>query len=331
MAHWDDLRIFLAVSRGQSLSRAGRVLKLDAATVGRRIARLEAAMGARLFTRSPQGYLPTDEGGRLVSHAQAIEAEMERARDTLSGAGEGISGQVRIGAPDGAANYLLPQVVAAIMALNPGLEVQIVALPRVFSLTRREADMVIAVSKPEQGRVIATKIADYHLHLAASEAYLAAAPPITALADLKAHRIIGYIPDMIFDRELDYLSDLGIDHPPVASNSVSVQVNLIRQGAGLGVVHDFALPATPGVRRVLSDRFSLLRSFFLVRHADDRHVPRIQRFADALMSGVRAEVARLESLVPNPEVDRAALLLASGQDGPGVENRLDKLAPDVSA
>ena len=72
MADWDDLKVFLAVARGESLSRAGRVLKMDAATVGRRIARLEVALAARLFTRSPQGYLLTDEGGRLVAHAEAM-------------------------------------------------------------------------------------------------------------------------------------------------------------------------------------------------------------------------------------------------------------------
>ncbi|PVH27973.1 LysR family transcriptional regulator [Pararhodobacter oceanensis] len=296
MADWDDLRVFLAVARGESLSRAGKVLKLDAATVGRRVARLEAAMGARLFTRSPQGYGLTDEGGRLVSHAQAIESEMARAHDALTGAGEGITGQVRIGAPDGAANYLLPQVVAEIVAENPALEVHIVALPRVFSLSRREADMVIAVSRPEQGRVIAHKIADYRLHLTAAQSYLDKAPPLTTLDDLPAHRIIGYIPDMIFDRELDYLSDLGIDQPPVASNSVSVQLNLIRHGAGVGVVHDFALPAVDGVRRILTDQVSLTRAFHLVRHADDRNTPRIERFAAALVSGFRRELARLEAL-----------------------------------
>lgn len=294
MADWDDLKVFLAVARGESLSRAGRVLKLDAATVGRRVARLEEAMGARLFTRSPQGYLLTDEGARLVAPAEAIEAQMARAAEALAGPAEGISGQVRIGAPDGAANYLLPQVVARIVAANPGLEVQIVALPRVFSLTRREADMVIAVSKPEQGRVIATKITDYRLSLAASDAYLGSAPPLGSLADLSAHRVIGYIPDMIFDRELDYLADLGVEQPPVASNSVSVQLNLIRQGAGVGVVHDFALPAAPGVRRVLTRDFGLTRAFHLIRHADDRRVPRIERFAEALTLGLRAEVARLE-------------------------------------
>lgn len=294
MADWDDLKVFLAVARGESLSRAGRVLKLDAATVGRRVARLEEAFGARLFTRSPQGYVLTDEGARLVAPAEAIEAQMARAAEALAGPAEGISGQVRIGAPDGAANYLLPQVVAWIVAANPGLEVQIVALPRVFSLTRREADMVIAVSKPEQGRVIATKITDYRLSLAASDAYLGSAPPLGSLADLRAHRVIGYIPDMIFDRELDYLADLGVEQPPVASNSVSVQLNLIRQGAGVGVVHDFALPAAPGVRRVLTRDFGLTRAFHLIRHADDRRVPRIERFAEVLVAGLRAEVARLE-------------------------------------
>lgn len=295
MADWDDLKVFLAVARGESLSRAGRMLKLDAATVGRRVARLEAAFGARLFTRSPQGYVLTDEGARLIAPAEAIEAQMARAAEALAGPAEGISGQVRIGAPDGAANYLLPQVVARIVAANPGLEVQIVALPRVFSLTRREADMVIAVSKPEQGRVIATKITDYRLSLAASDAYLGSAPPLGSLADLPAHRVIGYIPDMIFDRELDYLADLGVEQPPVASNSVSVQLNLIRQGAGVGVVHDFALPAAPGVRRVLTRDFGLTRAFHLIRHADDRRVPRIERFAEVLVAGLRAEVARLEA------------------------------------
>ena len=296
MADWDDLRVFLAVARGESLSRAGRVLKLDAATVGRRVARLEGALGVRLFARSPQGYRLTDDGARLQAHAQAVEAELTRAQDSLAIPQEGISGQIRIGAPDGCANYLLPQVVAAICADNPGLEVQIVALPRVFNLNRREADMVVSVSQPESGRVLCHKIADYRLHLAASEDYLARAGAPRELADLKGHRIIGYIPDMIFDRELDYLAALGVEAPPIASNSVSVQLNLIRQGAGLGVVHDFALPFAPGVRRVLSDAYGLRRAFHLIRHVDDRHVPRLERFAAALIARMRAEITRLEAL-----------------------------------
>ena len=296
MADWDDLRIFLAVARGQSLSRAGRVLKLDAATVGRRVARLEAAMGALLFTRSPQGYALTDEGARLMTHAQMIEAEMARAQDALAGPDEGLKGQIRVGAPDGCANYLLPQVVAAICAENPALDVQIIALPRVFNLSRREADMAIGVSAPQAGRLSVQKITDYRLHLAAAETYLDRHPPITDLEALKTHRIIGYIADMIFDSELDYLAALGLDRVALASNSVAVQVNAIRLGAGLGVVHDFALPSAPGLRRVLPQSFSLTRSFYLIRHLDDQRVARLNRFADLLCRGLRREVNRLEEL-----------------------------------
>ncbi|MBI1171236.1 LysR family transcriptional regulator [bacterium] len=291
---WDDLRIFLAVARTESLSAAGRGLKIDPATVGRRIARLEDAIGARLFTKSPQGYGLTEEGTRLLSHAQRAEAAVEGAAEALSGP-EGLTGQIRIGAPDGCANYLLPQVLARICDANPGLEVQVVALPRVFNLSKREADMAIGVSRPEAGRLTVQKLTDYHLHLAASRAYLERHPVIRGVGDLQAHRFVGYIPDMIFDKELDYLSEIGVKAPPLASNSVSVQLNFLRQAAGLGVVHDFALPSAPELTRVIPELISLKRAFWLIRHADDGRVERLNRFAGLLVAEVRAEMARLEA------------------------------------
>lgn len=292
---WDDMRVFLAVARGESLSRAGRVLRLDPATVGRRVARLEERLAARLFARSPQGYALSDAGQRLMVHALAAEQAMSGAAAALGGEAGRLTGQLRIGAPDGCANYLLPQVVAAICDENPGLEVQIVALPRVFNLSKREADMAIAVSPPAAGRLTVQKITDYHLHLAAARGYLARSGAIRARADLKGHRMIGYIPDMIFDSELDYLTELGTPSPPLASNSVSVQLNWVRQGAGVAVVHDFALPSAPEVRRILTSDISLTRAFYLIRHIDDRRVERLNRFAEALAHGLRAEVLRLEA------------------------------------
>lgn len=298
MADWDDLRLFLAVARAESLSGAGRVLRLDPATVGRRIARLEEAVAARLFVKSPQGYALTDDGQRLLAHAERVEQAMQGAWEELragQGAG-GLSGQIRIGAPDGCANYLLPQVLAAICGENPGLEVQVVALPRVFNLSRREADMAIGVSRPTAGRLTVQKLTDYRLHLAASRDYLAAHDPIHDAQDLGTHRMVGYIPDMIFDKELDYLAEIGGGRLALASNSVSVQLNLLRAGAGLGVVHDFALPAAPELVRVIPDKISLTRSFWLIRHADDGRVDRLNRFAARLVDGVRREMTRLEAI-----------------------------------
>ncbi|WP_224823516.1 LysR family transcriptional regulator [Cognatishimia sp. MH4019] len=294
--NWNDMRVFLAVARTESLSGAGRVLQVDPATVGRRIGRLEQTLGTPLFAKSPQGYALTDAGQRLQTHAERAEQAMQGAQDALTGTTATLAGQIRIGAPDGVANFLLPQVCAAIGAENPDLDIQIVALPRVFNLSRREADMAVTVSPPTAGRLTVQKITDYRLHLAAADSYLAQSSTLTSRADLGAHRIIGYIPDMIFDKELDYLSELGAPRVTLASNSVSVQLNAIRQGAGVGIVHDFSLPAAPGVTRILTDQISLTRSFYLVRHADDRRLDRLNRFATALIAGLRQEVARLESL-----------------------------------
>ena len=299
--NWDDMRVFLAVARGETLSAAGRRLRLDPATVSRRVARLEARAGATLFGKTPGGYALTPAGERLLPHAEAAEQVFDAASEAVSHADAGLSGLIRLGAPDGVANYLLPQVTAAIVQENPGLEVQIVALPRVFNLTKREADMAVAVSAPTRGRATVQKIADYQLHLAASEALLTRAGGLDTLADLTPHPLIGYIPDFIFDKELDYLGETGLGPVQLASNSVAVQMNWIRQGAGVGIVHDFAVPQTPGVRRVLVEEVALQRAFYLIRHAADRGRARLDRFATLLTQGLRAEITRLEALAQSPD------------------------------
>jgi DNA-binding transcriptional LysR family regulator len=291
---WDDLRIFLAVARSESISGAGKVLRIDAATVGRRISRLEQDLETPLFAKSPQGYALTDAGQRLVDHASQAEQAVGQAMADLRGAAQGMSGTIRIGAPDGCANFLLPQICAQICAAHPDLDVQIVALPRVINLSKREADMAITVSPPTAGRLTVQKLTEYRLHLAGSETYLADHPPLEKLSDIKGHRMVGYIPDMIFDKELDYLAEAGAERVTLGSNSVSVQFNWVRTGGGLGIVHDFALPTAPQVKRVLTDVLSLTRSFYLVRHMDDRRVERLNRFAELLAAGVRAEVHLLE-------------------------------------
>jgi DNA-binding transcriptional LysR family regulator len=291
------MRVFLAVARGESLSGAAKRLRVDPATVGRRIARLEDQMGGVLFVKSPQGYALTDLGARVETHATQAEAAMALAREEALGTTERLSGQIRVGAPDGSANYLLPQVCAAIGRENPDLEVQILALPRVVNLSKREADMAVTVSPPVAGRMTVQKIGDYKLHVAAAKSYLETAPDIKTIADLKDHPIVGYIPDMIFDKELDYLNEMGVERVPMASNSVSVQLNLLRQGGGVGVAHDFAMPLIGGLQKVLANQVSLKRSFYLVRHTSDKRVERLNRFAKLLSTQMRAEIIRLEALV----------------------------------
>lgn len=292
---WDDLRVFLAVARTENLSRAGRSLKVDPATVSRRVARLEQAYGTPLFAKSPTGYTLTEMGQRLLGHVARAETALQEASDVMAGQATGISGTIRIGAPDGVANYLLPQICTDIAQDNPELDIQIIAQPRVFSLTKREADMVIAVSPPKTGRLTVQKITDYKLYLCGMRDYLQRHRPIQALEDLHGHRMIGYIPDMIYDTELDYLGETGVERVTLGSNSVAVQMNWIRQGGGIGIVHDFARSAVPDLMRILPDKIEITRRFYLVRHADDQRLERLNRFTQALCDGMRREVAKLES------------------------------------
>jgi DNA-binding transcriptional LysR family regulator len=156
--------------------------------------------------------------------------------------------------------------------------------------------MAIAVSPPTAGRLVVQKITDYHLHLVAAHDTLAPCGTPGAAADLKGARIIGYIPDMIFDAELDYLDELGLDRVALASNSVPVQLRFAETGAGLCVAHDFALPAHPSLTKVMTDRIALTRSFYLVRHQGDQRSDRLNRIARQVVDGIRAEVHRLEAL-----------------------------------
>ena len=289
--NWDNMRIFLSVAREESLTGAAKSLRLDPATVGRRIAQLERDAGAVLFVKSPQGYVPTQAGEQMLRHAEAAEQAMHEAMAEVGGDPTRLEGTIRIGAPDGCATFLLPSVLGRIVARHPGLNVQVVALPRVFNLSKREADMAIAVSRPQTGRLRVQKISDYHLHLAAARSYLRRVGTIARREDLTGHPVVGYIQDMIFDRELDYLAELGLEAVGLASNLVSVQLGFLNAGAGIGVVHDFALPDAPELQTILPDEVSLRRTFWLLRHADDARVERLNRFSTELVDEMRQEMS----------------------------------------
>ena len=286
---WDDLRVFLAVARQSRLLNAGRRLGLDPATVGRRVTALEEALGAKLFDRSPQGYAMTEAGRNLLAHAQAMENVAAAATEEVGGHSERLSGIVRIGAPDGVSNYLLTDACDVLSRDNPDLQVQAVALPRMFSLSKREADLAITVSPPSAGRLTVRKIADYRLRLYAHEQLLAELGPVRSIDDLRGLRGIGYISDMIFDKELDYYALLGRESEPVlTSNSLIMQLRWCLKACGVCILPDFVAREHPELVAVLADDIRLSRAFYLVRHQDDARVARINRMAEVIVEHMRS-------------------------------------------
>jgi DNA-binding transcriptional LysR family regulator len=285
---WDDYRHFLAVARSGRISVAGRQLGVDHATVGRRIKALEEKLGANLFDRSPQGYRLTDAGLRLVDLAEAMETSAIAAEAEIAGKAGSIEGTVRIGAPEGAAAYLVAEAATALCRAHPALELQIVALPRAFSLSKREADFAIAVSAPEGGRLKFRKIADYRLHLYATQTYLDRHPGIATIADLKRVRGIAYVPEYIYDKELDYIPLVGPDiRPHLTSTSVHVQLAATLADGGLCILHDFMAAPYPQLRKVLAEQVHFTRSFWCVVHEDYAKLTRIRVVSEAVIEHMR--------------------------------------------
>src|SRR5918993_5502751 len=168
---WDRVRIFLAVARTGQILAAARRLGLNHATVGRQLTALEEELGAKLVERQTNGCSLTPAGEALLVAAERAESEFLRIETQLAGTKEAISGTVRVGAPDGFGNYFLSRVLGALAAEHPDLVIQLVPLPRTFSLSRREADIVVTLDRPQQGRLIVKKLTNYTLSIYAAEAY----------------------------------------------------------------------------------------------------------------------------------------------------------------
>jgi DNA-binding transcriptional LysR family regulator len=285
---WDDLRFFLAVARAGRLTAAARQLEADHTTVSRRISALEAALKAKLFERSPQGYTLTEQGERLLKHAETMETQALAVASELGGADLALSGTVRIGAPDGIGTYFLAPELGALAERHPSLTLQLVALPRTFSLSKREADIAVTLEQPTEGRLVSRKLTDYRLRLYASQDYLMRHGPVTELSDLTGKTLVTYVADLLYSPVLDYFSALEkYTARRFECASVVAQAEAVRAGVGIGVLHDYAVRQFPELQVVLPD-VSYLRTYWLVTHADVRSLRRVEEVYSFILSRVRA-------------------------------------------
>ena len=276
--NWDDLRIFLAVARAGTLSAAGRRLALDATTVARRLGRLEAEAGRSLFEVTPTGHVLTARGQELFGHVQAMESAAIACAEGAQ-AGHGPSGTIRVSVAEGFATSVIAPHLHEFADAHPGIGVELVASSGFLNLSRREADLAVMLARPQRGPLVARKLTDYHLGLYGQRG---AARP-ASIADLPAHRLVGYVPDLIYAPELHYLEEAapGLT-ATLSSTSVNAQQAMVRSGAGLGILHCFVGDADPGFERLLPDQIDIARAYWLVMHRDLRGVSRVKAFVDWL-------------------------------------------------
>lgn len=293
---WSDYQAFLAIARAGQLAGAARALAVDPTTVGRRLRRLEAALGTALFEQTRSGQELTEAGETLLASVESMASAAGRITEQAKG-GDGLFGTLRISASEGFGCSFLARHLHHFQAAHPALSIDLVASNGFLSPTRREADVAIMLSRPRTGPLVAHKLSDYSLALYGSREYLSRhGTPVRPAELLDRHTLVGYIPDLVYAPELRYLDEIhGGLKAGIRSPSIIAQQTLVASGAGLGVLPCFMARADPHLMRVLP-QCRINRSFWFVTHQDIRKLPRVALFRHWLDETVRRMEGVLNAL-----------------------------------
>ncbi len=274
--NWDDVRLFLAAARAGQILSASRRLGINHATLGRRITALEDALGTSLLIRRTNGCMLTVEGEAFFRAAERMEAEMLDAQAATGRVDTAIAGTVRIGAPDGFGVSFLASRLGRLTRRHPELKVQLVPVPRSFSLSQREADIAITIERPDQGRLVSSRLTDYTLSLYAARSYLAQNGRPETVEDLRGHARIGYVEDLIFSPSLDFTGEIMRNwNAGFEISSAIGQTEAVRSGAGIGILHDYVARQYPELVRLLPHA-AIRRSYWTTYHETTRDLLRLK-------------------------------------------------------
>lgn len=287
--NWDDMRFFLALCRTNSFVSAAHELKVTHSTVARRISALEASLQTQLFQRTEKGCQITPAGEALLPYAERLESTVVKLEENVSGKDKQLSGCIRLGTPDGIGNCYLAARLSRLQKHHPSLEVELIPVPMYYSLAKREIDILISVMRPKSGKSIARKLTRYKLGLFATREYLKNNREIIQKEDLRGHRFVGYIDDLLYDQDLRFMDEFYPGITPIfRTSTVLAQMNAVLAGSGIGVIPYFMAHADKHLVRVLPDQ-SIERVFWLQFNPDSKHIARVRATIDFLVDQISAE------------------------------------------
>ena len=258
-------------------------------TVARRISALEASLQTQLFQRTEKGCQITAAGEALLPYAERLESTVIQFEESLSGRDNQLSGCIRIGTPDGIGNCYLASRLSIFQDKHPSLEVELIPVPMYYSLSKREIDILITVKRPAAGNMVARKLTNYKLGLFATREYLESRPAIYKKKDLRGHRFIGYIDDLLFDQDLRFMEEFypGLE-TKFRSSTVVGQLNAVVAGSGIGVIPYFMAYGKNILIPVMPDQ-QIERGYWLQVNPDSKHISRVRTTIDFIVNQIRSD------------------------------------------
>lgn len=284
--NWDDARVFLAVCRESTLRGAARVLGVDQATVGRRVNALEKSLNATLFLRTSEGYALTAVGEAALQSVENMERSALDLERQVLGLDDRLTGTVRVTTTDSLAIDFLIPAIARLHDAHPDVRVQMDASTQFLNLAKREADIAVRNTRPDNPDLIARRIASWPVGLFASQGYLDRHGEPEPGSLFEGHDLVVYQPHLHSQKDLTLVSEpLGRGRIVAALSSSLLVRRSIAAGLGIGEI-PLISGERDGLVRLWPDRTRPLPyDVWLVTHADLRHTARVRVVIDEIVAG----------------------------------------------
>ncbi|CAG2146405.1 HTH-type transcriptional regulator DmlR [Cupriavidus yeoncheonensis] len=282
--NWDDARIFVALYREGTLRAAARALDIDQATVGRRLAVLEHALGSTLFLRTSNGYALTQVGKLAIRAAEAMEQSAHDLVRHTQGMDKRLAGEVKLSTTDALAQEYVVPAIERLHAKHPDVSVVLDTTTHVLNLAKREADIAVRTVKPRNPDLLARRLASWEVGLFASSAYVRRHGEPVAGERFSGHDLVVYQPHFAKARAPSFVGEPLTDGRIVARFNTNLTLRAALK-AGLGVSE---LPVPMGERdglvRIWPERSNdVSYEIWLVTHRDLRHTARIRVTIDEIV------------------------------------------------
>ncbi|MFC4527197.1 LysR family transcriptional regulator [Dyella halodurans] len=276
---WDDLRVFLAVAREGTLGAAARKLGQTQPTMGRRLRALEEAVGQKLFQRTNDGFVMTDEGAAVLAHAERMEEEALAFQRQLAGQEQLLDGLLRITSSDWFGAYVLTPVLAEFSRAHPRVTIELLTDARFLDLSRREADLAFRIKPFEEPDIVSRKLLSmpYGLYTRAGSAHPEAGNGAD-VALVTMDTAFGSMPDVAWLQRL-----LPRAHVAVRSNARLIQAQMCAQGVGVAVLPRPLGDGFAGLERIELGEDPPSRDTWVGYHHDLRRLARLRALLDIVL------------------------------------------------
>jgi DNA-binding transcriptional LysR family regulator len=274
MVDWEDIRHFLAVVQSGTLSGAARSLKVDHATVSRRLAALEAALDVRLVDRLPRSCRLTSIGKQVFERAIEMEAGAHGVARLAKAAHAPLVGRVTLSAPPVLVVHLLAEQLARFRAQHPDIRLSLSAQAQRVSLSRREADVAVRLVPADEAGSVTRKIGTMAFGLYAHRSYAHLAAPGN-------WQFIAYDQSYAEMPQQRWLLGIAGGRPVACElNWASEQLIAVRAGVGVAGLPCFLGERDRDLVRIYEGVPPFARDIWLVVHRDLRKNPAIRAVMD---------------------------------------------------